>query len=231
MQTLRLLLAARDERIDVLAERLDEEAERATATLGAGSRALGLVRIENDPFDAQYPGSRKFDGVLAVDPPETLTADALIDVVRGADERWNDLVHPDLSGALIGSLRRITGTASEAAPFRFIYLMRHKAGQNTAQFQKHWGGPHAEFGRRTQGIRGYDQLHVDAVASRAAARGAGFGVYAMDGVPALHMDSVEDFITAAVGSPDGNGAIEDEKSFVDARNSVGFVCRVVARHG
>ena len=44
------------------------------------------------------------------------------------------------------------------------------------------------------------------------------------------MESLEAFIDASVGSANGNAAIEDEKSFVDARNSVGFVCREIARH-
>lgn len=227
MQTLRLLLASRDGRGDELAKKIDEEAARAAEMLGAGARAVALRRIENDPFDAQYPGARKFDGVLAVDAPEGLRADALIDVVRSTDERFCDLVQPDCSGVLVGERRRIKG--GEAA-LRFIYLMRHKAGQNNAQFQEHWGGPHAEFGRRTEGITGYDQFHPDRVASRAAARITGFGVHCIDGVPELHMNSVEEFVAAAVGSPDGNAAIEDEKSFVDARNSVGFVCRVIATH-
>lgn len=228
MQTLRLLLASRDGRGDELTQQLEEEAARAAEMLGAGARAVALTRVENDPFDAQYPGARKFNGVLAVDAPEGLRADALIDVVRGADERWGDVVQPDLSGALVGERRRIKG--GEAA-LRFIYLMRHKAGQNTAQFQEHWGGPHAEFGRRTEGITGYDQFHPDRVASRAAARSAGFGVHCIDGVPELHMNSVEEFVAAAVNSDEGNAAIEDEKSFVDARNSVGFICRVIATHG
>jgi len=114
---------------------------------------------------------------------------------------------------------------------RFIYLMRHRAGLTTEAFQEHWGGPHAEFGRRTPGISGYDQLHVSASASRAAARVAGFGVHKIDGVPELHMESLQDFAAATIGSGAGNAAIEDEKSFVDARNSVGFVCRESVRYG
>lgn len=231
MQTLRLLLAARAERQDALAERLDEEAARAVELLGGGSRAIGLARIEADPFDAQYPGARKFDGVLALDAPEGLGADALIDVVRGADERWSDLVQPDLSGALIGTLQQIMGNAVDRAPLRFLYLMRHKAGQTAEAFLEHWTGTHAEFGRRTEGITGYDQLRVDRLASRAAAAIAGFGVHCIDGVPELHIESVDDFIAGAVGSSTGAEAIEDEKNFVDARNSVGFLCRAIAEHG
>ena len=229
MLTLRLLLAARDGCDEALAAELDAEARRAVELLGAGSRALGLVRLEPDAFAPQYPAPRAFEAVLAVDLPDSESeSDRLIEVARDADQRLADLVQPDVSGALVARRRRVTGGEG---PVRFIYLMRHKAGQDTQAFQKHWGGPHAEFGRQTKGINGYDQLHVDRAAARAAALAAGFGVHAIDGVPELHMETLQDFVAAAVGSESGNAAIEDEKSFVDARNSVGFVCREVVRCG
>lgn len=227
MWTLRLFVAARDGCDDAMASLLDSEAARATAMLGAGSRAASLVRVPRDPFAQQYAAPRAFEGVLAVDPPDGAHADALVDVARGADARMGDVVQLDLCGAVVAQRRRIVGSEG---PMRFVYLMRHKAGLTTAAFQQHWGGPHAEFGRRTRGIAGYDQLHVDPAASRAAARVAGFGVFRIDGIPELHLRTVEEFVAAAVGSEVGAAAIEDERSFVDARNSVGFVCRVAAEH-
>ena len=227
MLTLRLLLAAREGCDDALTGALAEEGGRACGLLGAGSRALGFARIDPDPFAGQYAAPRAFEAVLAIDLPEgDERADRLIDVVRGANERLAAWVQPDVSGALIARRRRVVG---EEGPLRFLYLMRHQAGSTTAAFQEHWGGPHAEFGRHTKGILGYDQLHVDPAAARAAARVAGFGVHAVDGVPELHLASVDDFVSAAVGSETGNAAIEDEKSFVDSRNSVGFVCRQISR--
>lgn len=232
MLTLRLLLAARDGCDEALAERLAEETRRACELLGAGSRAIGLMRLAPDPFESQYPSPRAFEGVLAIDLPEASDdgddcANRLIDVARDTDQRLAALVQPDLSGALVARRRRITGGEG---PVRFVYLMRHKAGLTTESFQQHWGGPHAEFGRQTKGINGYDQLHVDPARACDAARAAGFGIHRIDGVPELHMESVQDFVSAAVGSETGNAAIEDEKSFVDTRNSVGFVCREVVRH-
>ena len=231
MPSLRLLLAVRELRDAEVEERLASEAARAVELLGNGARATGLVRIDPDPFDGQYAAPRKYEAVLAVDAPNTTTRDALIDVARGANERWGDLVQPDLSGALVGELRRIKGSDG---PMRLMYLMRHKAGQNITSFQAHWSGPHAEFGVRTQGITAYDQFHPDRTASRAAAMVAGFGIYLVDGVPELHMNSIEEFVARALNSEVGAAAIEDEKSFVDARNSAGFVLRAVthspARH-
>lgn len=233
MLTLRLLLATRDGCDDALAARLGEETQRACELLGDRSRAIGLLRLAPDPFASQYPSPRAFEAVLAVDlPPEQGDTDdcaaSLVEVARGTDQRLAALVQPDLSGALVGRRRRLVGSEG---PVRFVYLMRHKPGLTTEAFQRHWGGPHAEFGRRTEGINGYDQLHIDPVWAAEAARAAGFGIHRIDGVPELHMESVEAFVDAAVGSETGNAAIEDEKSFVDTRNSVGFVCREVVRHG
>lgn len=229
MLTLRLLLAARDGCDDALEQALGEEAARAAGLLGAGARATVLRRIEDDPFAAQYPTPRAFDAVLALDlPAGDERADRLIDCVRQADQRLDRWVQPDVSGAIVARRIRLVGGEG---PLRFVYLMRHRAGSTTAAFQEHWGGPHAEFGRRTGGIAGYDQLHVDRGAARAAARLAGFAVHAIDGAPELHLRSVGEFVSAAVGSETGDAAIEDERSFVDGRNSVGFVCRVVGHHG
>ena len=227
MLTLRLLFAVREDREREIETQLAGETERAVALLGAGSRAIGFMRVETDPFAAQYPGRSGFEAMLAVDLPEDGTSpDRLIEIAHGADTRLGELVQPDLSGALIARRRRILGCE---APIRFVYLMRHKAGQTTAAFQSYWGSGHAEFGRQTQGITGYDQLHVEPAASRTAAREAGFGVHRIDGVPELHMDSLEGFLSKSVGSSTGNAAIEDEKNFVDGHNSVGFVLREVAR--
>ena len=104
MASLRLLLAAREFRDDALVEAIDAEAARAVGTLGAGTFASAMLRIDPDPFDAQYPGTRKFDAVVAVDAPEA-PLDALIDVARDASQRFDDIAQPDLSGALAGELR------------------------------------------------------------------------------------------------------------------------------
>jgi uncharacterized protein (TIGR02118 family) len=142
-------------------------------------------------------------------------------------ERLHDIVHTDLSGALVGSVHRVLGAGE--GPVRFLYLMRHKAGMTTAQYQEYWGTSHVEFGRRTPGILGYDQFHVDPVASKAAVGAAGLGVWRVDGVAELHLGSLEAFFSAAVGSDVGDEAIADEKNFVDGENSVGLATEVVFR--
>jgi hypothetical protein len=218
-----VLVAARDGVAAELDAALRAEAERSLLLAADVSAAL-LAHLADDPFRGQYPDMRPPDAVLHVRGlPDTETA---VEGVHGLAARLEAVAHADLSGVLVGETRTITGDG--AGPQRFVYLMRRKAGTTTQQFQAHWGGPHAEFGRGTKGILGYDQFHPDPRESRRAAGSAGFAVWQVDGVPNLHMESWQDFVAAAVGSDVGNAAIEDERSFVDGPNSVGFTCEVVA---
>jgi hypothetical protein len=218
-----VLIAARDGVAAELEEAL--RTEGGCSVLWAADVTATLLRhVPDDPFRAQYPDMRPPDAVLHVRGlPDAETA---VEGVHGMATRLEHLVHADLSGVLVGETRTVTGDG--AGPQRFVYLMRRKAGTTTAQFQEHWGGPHAEFGRATGGILGYDQFHPIPYESRRAAGSAGFAVWQVDGVPNLHMESWQTFVAAAVGSDAGNAAIEDERSFVDGPNSVGFTCEVVA---
>ena len=227
-----VLVAARDGVEDELETKLRGEAQRLESALGGGTTSALLRRVPDDPFAAQYPRPRAFEWVLHVTAPGAEGADgvdAVVDAVDGMARRLDHLLHADLSGVVVGAVRRVTGDGKGAQ--RFVYLMRRKADTTTDQFQTHWGGPHAEFGRTTPGILGYDQFHPVPVASHRAASAAGFAVWQIDGVPVLHFDSWQEFVAQAVGSEGGSAALEDEQDFVDMPNSVGFTCDVVARSG
>lgn len=224
MAKLLALLAAREGVAESLAKALREEADHLRDALGSNSAVTGLVRLADDPFAQQYPALRGFDAALDARADDEA---ALVDAAAGQAERLGAVVHADLCAALVGELRDISG--ADRGPVRFVYCMRHRADQDHAHFAAHWGGPHAEFGRRTPGILGYDQFHPDPEHSREAARAAGYGVWRIDGVPELHLRSLEEFFGAAVGSDVGDAAIEDEKSFVDGANSVGFTLRELFR--
>ena len=227
MNKLMILVAAREGATD-LVPRLEVEADHLkNALTGWEARSAIMLRIADDPFEQQYKGPRAYDAVLEIVADGGEVPVPYGKAVAGLGERLGDIIHPDLSGALVGTLRRVTGDG--AGPVRFLYLMRHKIGSSHAQYAEHWGGPHAEFGRKTAGILGYDQFHVDPEASRAAVLLAGLGLWRVDGVAELHMRSLQEFFDAAVGSEVGNAAIEDEKTFVDGANSVGFATEVVAR--
>ena len=227
MNKLMILVAAREGATD-LASRLEAEAARLSEKLADSEvRFAIMLRVAADPFAQQYAAPRAFDAVLELVVAGREIPVPYRDVVAGLGERLSDVLHTDLSGALVGSLRPVAGIGD--GPVRFLYLMRHRIGSIHAQFKEHWGGPHAEFGRKTAGILGYEQFHVDPEASRATALAAGLGVWRVDGVAELHMRTLQEFFDAAVGSEVGNAAIEDERSFVDGANSVGFATDVVAR--
>ena len=227
MNKLMILVAAREGATDLL-PRLEAEALHLKAELtGCEVRSAIMLRIADDPFEQQYKAPRAYNAVLELVADGGEVPVPYRDAIAGLGERLGAVLHPDLSGALVGTLRPVMGEGD--GPVRFLYLMRRKIGSTHAQYAEHWGGPHAEFGRKTAGILGYEQFHVDPEASRVAALAAGLGVWCVDGVAELHMRTLQEFFDAAVGSEVGNAAIEDEKSFVDGANSVGFATEVVAR--
>ena len=85
---------------------------------------------------------------------------------------------------------------------------------------------HSDFGVRTPGKLGYVQFHVDPEASRRAAEVACVGVWDVDSVSELHLESVEAFIGEVARWDGGKEAIDDEKLFVDRPNSVDFCSSV-----
>ncbi len=207
-----VLLAAREGAID------DAVADARESLPGA----VLMRRLTDDAFAHMYPARRAFDVVveLVSDTPAQLVA-----TVDGLGASLAATVHTDLSGVIVGGLRRVLGDGR--GPVRFLYLMRHKVDVDHDHYRNHWAGPHAEFGLTTPGILGYDQFHVDPVASQAAAAAAGLAVWRVDGVAELHLNSLAEFFEAAVGSSTGDAALQDEKSFVDGANSVGFTVDVL----
>jgi hypothetical protein len=227
MDKLMILVAAREGTTE-LALRLRKEAARLeSAVEGRNLRSAVLLRVADDPFAKQYPARRAYDAVLELVWDGAEVPANHVDIVDGSGDRLGDVIHADLSGALVGKLRPVAGEGE--GPMRFLYLMRHKVGSSHARFTEHWEGPHAEFGRKTKGILGYEQFHVDPESSRVASRAAGLGVWNFDGVAELHLRTLQEFFDAAVGSTVGQAALEDEKLFVDGANSVGFAADVVAR--
>lgn len=220
---LQVLLAARGGCRAELAERAGAEANAAVKRLDDDARVQWLVHLDDDPFLTQPPLCRPFDVVLEVEVPAERGARALTDAVAGLGERLDDIVQPDLSGALVGAPQKLIPCAP--APVRYVYLMRRRAGTTHEQYIDHYFHRHSRMGFATPAITGYTQFHVDAAASREACAGLGFGVWGADSVSELHMESLQDFFEAAMGGRLGEEAIADEELFVDRVNSVGFCTR------
>jgi hypothetical protein len=226
-----VLLAARGGCRAELADRLDAEAREAAVRLGSPARVVALVEIDDDPFPQANPLCRPYDAVLEIEAPAGAGAHALLGAVDGIGHRMDELVHADLSGALVGAPQFII--PCDVTPIRYLYLMRRKARTTREQYVDYYFHNHSRFGFLTPGIAGYTQFHVDPDASARAAARLGFGVCAVDSVSELHLHSLQEFFEGIGDGRLGAEAAADEERFVDRANSVSFctTTRTVASGG
>jgi len=178
-----------------------------------------LQRLTDDPLGAETP----YHGTLDVSGRRADAA-ALSGLLAGIGERLADVAEPATSALLIGE--EVVFVESRRAPIRYQYLMRRRSDFDHAAYLKRYREIHSEFGVRTPGILGYAQLHVDLDASRAAAERAGLGIWQVDSVSQLHLESLATFFAAVAKSPVPAEARADEERFVDRAHSVDFVSSV-----
>ena len=229
LRTLQLLLAVRGGRTDALLERLEGLAETIEAASGvAAARAVGLARLEPDPFASMTPGLRSFDATLELRLPPGDDFGPLVAAAASLRGELDSDIHSDFSAAYAGQLHQLVKGA--AVSVRYQYVMRRKADWSHEQYAKYYREHHYQFGPRTAGHHGYDQLRIDVDVSQAAAAAVGFGTWQADSNSQLHLASIEEFFDAAVGSSVGNEAVADEESFVDRANSVSWCSRVLFDH-
>ena len=228
---LQILLAARGGCRPELATRLETEGRKTAALFDRHGRVSVLVQIEDDPFPQANPLCRPYDAVLEVESSAEAGLQSFVDAVEGIGERLGDVVHGDLSAALIGAPQVIIPTGPTA--LRYLYLMRRKAGTSRDDYISYYFHNHSNFGFRTPGISGYTQFHVDQVQSAMLGRRLGFGICAVDSVSELYLDSLDDFFAKLGDGKLGAEAAADEETFVDRPNSVSFctTVRFVAETG
>ncbi len=179
-----------------------------------------LERLEGDPFGSATPYSWTIEARAEGADAER----ALGELVAGIGERMDGAAHRDLCTALVGEDRVFV--PCERTPVRYQYLMRRQASFTHDSYLGRYATIHSRFGLRTPGIRGYVQLHVDPEASRRVARTAGVGIWGVDSVSELHLDSVERFLAEISTSSVGPEAIADEEKFVDRARSLDFCSAV-----
>jgi hypothetical protein len=192
----------------------------------AGSRVTVLARLADDPFAGFQPAMRGFDAVLEIVSPG-ISIGALARTVEGTGARLEDLVHTDLSAALAGRVHSVI--PPETTRFRYLYVMRRKAGTSHEEYVDYYTRVHADFGRRTPAIAGYEQIHLDEAASLMLCETTGFTVHRADSVSELSIPSLEDFFGALATSPVSREGPADELNFVDRPNSVGLCAEVTVR--
>lgn len=198
---------------------LRAEVERMrAASLGVRS-VHGMLRLDDDIFGPCAP----FRGTLELVASEGEAA-RLAALAAGVAGRFGDLIHADLSTALVGSDHVFV--EPQRTPVRYQYLMRRNADFGHGDYLERYARIHSQFGVKTPGIHGYVQLHVDLDASRSLAAQAGVGVWEVDSVSDLYLESLEAFLAAIGALENDGGAREDEEIFVDKQRSFDFASRV-----
>jgi hypothetical protein len=226
---LQVLLAARGGCRPELFGRLEDEAVRASERFGRRVRVTLLVQLDDDPFPAATPLLRPYDAVLEIESPSEPGIPVFTGAVDGIGERLDDIVHGDLSAALVGAPQVII--PCEPTPVRYLYLMRRKAGTSRQHYIDYYFHHHSGFGFQTPGIDGYTQFHVDLAASEALSHHLGFGICAVDSVSELYLQSLPEFLGKIADGRLGEEAAADEARFVDRDNSVSFCTRTAFTAG
>jgi hypothetical protein len=213
-------LATRHRAESDFASAFRDEVDRMRST-SAGSilEINSMTRLDDDLFGPCAP----YRGTIEIVGGDSLASDAL-PLVSGIGDRFADLVHRDLSTALVGIDKVFV--EPERTPVRYQYLMRRNADFNHSRYLERYETIHSQFGLKTPGIRGYVQLHLDLDASKALAGAAGLGTWEVDSVSELYLESVETFLAALGSLENDGGAREDEEIFVDKARSYDFTSRV-----
>jgi hypothetical protein len=198
---------------------------------GEGRSATALVsrKGEEDPLRFSGAPVRAYDATIDLRLTGKNSSDEIVRVVAGLGKWIEKSVHVDLSAALIGEDHVFV--AGEPAPIRYQYLMRRRADFTHAAYLKRYAEVHSQLGMKTRGIRSYVQFHVDPELSRKAAASAGVGIWAIDSVSELHLESMDEFLAAVASSTIAEESAADEELFVDRPNSVMFTSDELIRFG
>ena len=99
---------------------------------------------------------------------------------------------------------------------KLIYCISKKPDMTVEEFQRYWREVHAPIAAAIPGVRRYVQSHV-VPATYGGERGPGF-----DGAAELWWDDM-DAMRAAMGTPQVQAALDDEKNFIDHTRVASFV--------
>jgi hypothetical protein len=108
---------------------------------------------------------------------------------------------------------------------RLVFALRRLERLSAAEFYDYWLNRHADYGRRLIPPYTYHQLHADPVATQRGAAAAGLLASDYDGVVEVHFPDLEAF-TAQLSRPEvAEGALADERNFIDHARSVFWAYR------
>lgn len=182
------------------------------------SGAVWMAR-EEDPFRMTGDGHpvRAFDASIGVEMAADDAFPQFEERVGGLASRLEAWIHADLSSVQVGTNKVFIESAP--TPVRYQYCMRRRIDLRPADYFRHYEEVHSKFGLKTQGIRGYTQLHLDAESTRRGCEQAGFGLWQYCSVSILQLASVKEFLSAGQANAQ-TGFAEDEEKFVDRPNSL-----------
>lgn len=213
-------LVARHRADDDFDAALRAEVERMRRAATDSIQAVNcMIRVEEDIFGPCTP----YRGTIEIAAGEADRAE-ICALASGMADRFGDRIHADLSTALLGVDKIFI--PPEQTPVRYQYLMRRNAEFSHSSYLERYEKIHSQFGLKTPGIAGYVQLHLDLEASKTLAAAAGVGVWEVDSVSELYLESVAAFLAALGSLENDGGAREDEEIFVDKARSHDFASHV-----
>ena len=216
-----LFLAVRDGCLKLLTEQVPQWTRELYTQLEADNKAaVAMLSLEKDMFRTSIAPVRAYDATIELVIDST-SAEPLMSLT----EHWfnkvaSPLVQTDLCAAVLGQDHIFV--RADPSPIRFQYLMRRRHDFSHKDYSLRNRTGHSQFGKRMTCINSYVQFHCHPELSQQLAMGAGCGIWEIDSVAELHMDSVEDFAQGSAKTTVGQEAIADEEQFVDRLNSVMF---------
>ncbi|HUD29748.1 MAG TPA: EthD domain-containing protein [Novosphingobium sp.] len=111
---------------------------------------------------------------------------------------------------------------------RLYFGLRRLDRLGLADFHDYWLNRHADFGRRLIPPYTYHQLHADPGETTRLARPTGLSASTLDGVVEVHFPDVDALVRQLSREDVAQGALEDERHFIDHARSQFWAYRELA---
>lgn len=181
---------------------------------------LGPGELEHLPHQVLMRNSPPpFAALFQLRSPSGEKTDRLAEGILAVVTQLSEWIDRKRSALLVGSEVSIT---SGWGPIKIGMVLRRYPNHSHQEFMQHWFGRHAALGEAVEGVR-YRQDHVDLDQTNALAQAAGIEFEEIDGVTESFFASTQE-ASRIMRRPDvADGAIADEKRFIDhSRSHFGF---------
>ncbi len=200
---------------------------RARLTDDDGTVRVG-VRLADDPLAAiaRERNLRLLDGAVEATLPSPDRVGDVVAALEGFAVTVESTVDAGASIVVAGLCHLVR---ADTGPVMLASTGRRRRGVSREEHSRWWLHEHGPMSMRlVPESRGYQQLHGDPDASRAAAASAGVGGPSMDFAETAYFDSIDAF-TAPMADPEvGRELVEDEARCIDHTSIVAAMCRLVS---